>query len=338
MKKIVFIFELVAFSEALANPITPQLLSELYFDSTGWKIEILHRDFYYRRIVVMSLTDSAAVDTSVHLSGDFSVISSSDMETTCHINPSGDHVRIGFLVHPTLVWVINDFIFGEGGVIAAPRQGESISYGGEGEASDLNYYLDSSPTLGAPNDFIGAIGRIHGKVINNDGNPVSNCIVSYSVLTRSDKEVTTTVSDEKGEIELECPAARQYFTLKHKNYRLVRVPIQIWPDSTVEYIFNISLLGVDRIPEPAHFPIHLMNYPNPFNLSTTIKYYLPTEDDVVLSVYDLSGRQVERLFTGRQKAGEYHYLWSGGRLPSGVYFISLDTGGQRVIQKCLLME
>ncbi|MDD5539560.1 MAG: T9SS type A sorting domain-containing protein, partial [Candidatus Marinimicrobia bacterium] len=90
--------------------------------------------------------------------------------------------------------------------------------------------------------------------------------------------------------------------------------------------------------QPETYALQLSNYPNPFNSSTTLKYHLPETGDVRLSVFDLSGRLVEELFTGRQSIGDYHYLWSGGNLPSGVYLISLQAGDQRVIQKCLLMK
>ncbi|MFA7564220.1 MAG: T9SS type A sorting domain-containing protein, partial [Candidatus Neomarinimicrobiota bacterium] len=86
------------------------------------------------------------------------------------------------------------------------------------------------------------------------------------------------------------------------------------------------------------YNLSLTNYPNPFNSSTTIKYHLAETGDVRLSVFDLSGRLVAELFKGRQPAGDYHYLWSGDNLPSGVYLLSLQAGGKRVIQKCLLMK
>jgi hypothetical protein len=90
--------------------------------------------------------------------------------------------------------------------------------------------------------------------------------------------------------------------------------------------------------QPEKYALKLANYPNPFNSSTTLKYHLTENGDVRLSVFDLSGRLVEELFSGRQSAGDYHYLWSGGNLPSGVYLINLTAGDQRIIQKCMLMK
>jgi len=89
---------------------------------------------------------------------------------------------------------------------------------------------------------------------------------------------------------------------------------------------------------PDHYALTLTNYPNPFNSSTTLKYHLIKTDNIQLSVYDLNGRLVENLFSGRQSSGDYHFIWSGGNLPSGVYFLSLQAGEQRVIQKCMLLK
>jgi hypothetical protein len=90
--------------------------------------------------------------------------------------------------------------------------------------------------------------------------------------------------------------------------------------------------------QPEKYALKLNNYPNPFNSSTTIKYHLPETGDVRLSIFDLSGRLVEELFSGRQSAGDYHYLWSGRNLPSGIYFLSLQAGNQRITQKCMLVK
>ncbi len=67
------------------------------------------------------------------------------------------------------------------------------------------------------------------------------------------------------------------------------------------------------------------NYPNPFNPTTTIKFYLKEESNVLLKIYDLTGRIVTSLIKERLSAGvhsvsfnpEEHYL------SDGVYFYQL---------------
>lgn len=70
------------------------------------------------------------------------------------------------------------------------------------------------------------------------------------------------------------------------------------------------------------------NYPNPFNPLTVIRYQLSVISDVSLAVYDLLGRRVQTLVTGRQAAGIHTVQWDGrdarGRAAaSGIYSYEL---------------
>lgn len=78
---------------------------------------------------------------------------------------------------------------------------------------------------------------------------------------------------------------------------------------------------------PLQFAL-LPNAPNPFNPSTTIHFELPQSAEVALEIFDLSGRQVRRLFEGMLGAGAHRLLWDGRdewrrALDSGVYFCRL---------------
>ncbi len=79
-------------------------------------------------------------------------------------------------------------------------------------------------------------------------------------------------------------------------------------------------------------------YPNPFNPSTTIRYALPTESEVKLSVYDVLGREVAVLLDGRQEAGRHVVVWEAGGLPSGVYFYRIEAGAFRQARRVVLVK
>ncbi len=71
------------------------------------------------------------------------------------------------------------------------------------------------------------------------------------------------------------------------------------------------------------------NYPNPFNLSTTISYELGASGRVKLSIHNLRGERVILLVDAEQAVGAYSFVWngtnsSGATLPSGVYVIKLE--------------
>jgi len=82
---------------------------------------------------------------------------------------------------------------------------------------------------------------------------------------------------------------------------------------------------------PAHFALY-QNSPNPFNPSTRIAYDLGSEGFVSLALYDLLGREVDRLVEERQEAGRHSVEWNpsrGGSLSSGVYVARLAVTGEQ---------
>ena len=73
------------------------------------------------------------------------------------------------------------------------------------------------------------------------------------------------------------------------------------------------------------------NYPNPFNPTTTVSYDLPIASNVMLTVYDITGRTVTALRDTHQPAGTYSVQWnciddSGNSVSTGVYFCRLQAG------------
>ena len=92
----------------------------------------------------------------------------------------------------------------------------------------------------------------------------------------------------------------------------------------------------------------LQNYPNPFsakrggtfgNPGTSIAYKLARDSDITLSVYDTRGREVERLFAGKQQAGEHHLVFDGSNLSSGIYFLRLQTqAGLSLVRRMVFIK
>jgi peptidoglycan/xylan/chitin deacetylase (PgdA/CDA1 family) len=80
------------------------------------------------------------------------------------------------------------------------------------------------------------------------------------------------------------------------------------------------------------------NYPNPFNPSTTIKYTLPDESDVTLTVFDAIGGKVTTVVNEHKPAGNYSVQFNSTNLPSGIYFYRLQAGSFVDTKKMLLMK
>ena len=122
------------------------------------------------------------------------------------------------------------------------------------------------------------------------------------------------------------------------NYKLVPrnngdfvgyTPVSVEEEATIPTEFNLS-----------------QNYPNPFNPATTIRFALPEESTVRLSIYNLLGQEVNVLMNNEvQSAGSYSLNFDASRLPSGIYFYRMianpvEKGGRSFVnvKKMILLK
>jgi len=110
------------------------------------------------------------------------------------------------------------------------------------------------------------------------------------------------------DIEKNVSTDKLYYRLKQIDY-----------DGKFEYS---DVVEVEIV--PAKFDLG-QNYPNPFNPSTKIKYALPTESAVRLSVYNILGEEVARLVNGLVQAGYHEISWNASQLPSGLYIYRIEA-------------
>lgn len=89
---------------------------------------------------------------------------------------------------------------------------------------------------------------------------------------------------------------------------------------------------------PKRFHLH-QNYPNPFNPVTKIKYELPKDVNVTITIYDILGREVVRLVNNEyRKAGIYVAEWNAVNFASGVYFYRIEAGSYVNSKKMVLLR
>lgn len=100
----------------------------------------------------------------------------------------------------------------------------------------------------------------------------------------------------------------------------------------VKYDFS-ALLSKSAIPQvtaaaemPTEFRLE-QNYPNPFNPTTAIRFSLPIESQVQLTVYNTLGQLVAGLIDGIQTAGEHSISWDATNFSSGVYLYRIEAIG-----------
>ena len=79
-------------------------------------------------------------------------------------------------------------------------------------------------------------------------------------------------------------------------------------------------------------------HPNPFNPSTTLSYSLPSPSDVVLTIFEITGREIAQLVDDYKTAGTHNITWNAENFTSGIYFARLTAGDFTQTQKLLLIK
>ena len=82
-------------------------------------------------------------------------------------------------------------------------------------------------------------------------------------------------------------------------------------------------------------------YPNPFNSSVKLDYYIDHElgdMDIIINILDISGRKIETLINKRMSAGFHSIFWNSNNSATGIYFIQLSTDSYINTQKIVLLK
>lgn len=133
----------------------------------------------------------------------------------------------------------------------------------------------------------------------------------------------TFMPDQEGEFEAELT-----FTSNDDEPPVVRL-IGVGDD------LSSSPTDPERI--PTEFSLGSV-YPNPFNGTTVIPFEIARTAEVNLTVFDLSGRRVATLVSGRLDAGRHEAVFEAGDLSAGVYLYNLNTGTFTMTRKVVMVK
>ena len=106
---------------------------------------------------------------------------------------------------------------------------------------------------------------------------------------------------------------------------------------------NISYTVITDVSEqtltgiPTKFSLY-QNYPNPFNPSTEIRYDVPKAGNVTMKVFDESGKAIYTLVNGYKNSGTYSVKFDASSLASGVYYYTMESGGNILSKKMVLIK
>jgi hypothetical protein len=131
-----------------------------------------------------------------------------------------------------------------------------------------------------------------------------------------------------------------FIILGNSNHIFSGNPHPVW------YIGDIWLIKlapeltiIEEYPSYPVFNFQLnQNYPNPFNPSTKISYQLHQDSDIILKVYDITGREIKTLVNTKQSAGKYSVSFDASNLASGIYFYRLKASTFEQSRKMMLLH
>lgn len=103
---------------------------------------------------------------------------------------------------------------------------------------------------------------------------------------------------------------------------------------------QVSIINEKLIPEL--FTLH-QNYPNPFNPVTSLRYDLPEDGLVNITIYDMMGRIVKTLVNSSQTAGYKSIKWNATNnrsepVSAGLYLYTIQAGEFRQTRKMVLLK
>ena len=106
----------------------------------------------------------------------------------------------------------------------------------------------------------------------------------------------------------------------------------------VKYKYQSPVFVSDEYsPVPRDFMLY-QNFPNPFNPSTTISYYLSDRGQVQLKIFDLLGNQITTLVDEYKSSGNYSVNWNAVDQPSGMYLVQFSVNEKRTYGKMILLK
>jgi len=107
-------------------------------------------------------------------------------------------------------------------------------------------------------------------------------------------------------------------------------------------VYEASMLSTQTQTVPVYFNV-FQNFPNPFNPITTLKYDLPEDSFVEITIYDMLGNVVNNLVNRNQRRGYKSVQWNatndqGQPVSTGVYLYRIEAGDYRQTKKMILLK
>ncbi|MBE2280665.1 MAG: hypothetical protein IAE91_09750 [Ignavibacteriaceae bacterium] len=213
---------------------------------------------------------------------------------------------------------------------------QAINVGGTGNFSTTWNFTTQKQPIASPSNLIATalvVGEV--KLTWRDNSINENGFLIYrktgDSLSVSPLLVIDTVAADE----------TQYFDYGISDTTLYSYQVIAFNGDTVSspsnFAFVTTLTGIKEISEgqvPEEYSLS-QNYPNPFNPSTIIRFAVPYDSFVDLSLFNIQGEKIKALFEGNVNPGFYQIKPDFGNLPSGIYLyriVARSSTGESFIE------
>ncbi|SVB34759.1 uncharacterized protein METZ01_LOCUS187613, partial [marine metagenome] len=128
------------------------------------------------------------------------------------------------------------------------------------------------------------------------------------------------------------------------NYHFIQINENEIPDinSTSLLLEIITLSNNSNRTLPKSYFLS-QNFPNPFNPTTSIEYFVPYYDDINIEIINIQGRVVKDLIDTSHQPGNYQIIWDGTNnngfsSPAGIYFYKMKATDFYSVKKLILLK
>ena len=104
-----------------------------------------------------------------------------------------------------------------------------------------------------------------------------------------------------------------------------------------DLLANLSVSPIEKYPIPNEFTITSL-YPNPFNPVLHINIDIAWPGVIQVDILDISGSNIETLYSGYLQPGSHELSWNAESMPSGMYLVSLKSGDKSLTEKVVLLK
>ena len=193
----------------------------------------------------------------------------------------------------------------------------------------------------------------YGGTINHGGQYISNATTQFNIYTLewTSEQMIFSVNGYVHYTYSPETQNSETWPFDSPQYLLINIAIEQSIQSSftetemeIDYVrfYEASILSnqIETLPDDFNL---MQNHPNPFNPVTTIKYDLPKDELVTITVYDVLGNVVKTLVDINQSSGYKSVQWNatnnqGKPVSAGMYLYSIEVGDFRKTKKMVLLK